>query len=30
HASTMLTFEAVADALSQIEAGDAKVAATAP
>ena len=29
HASTMLTFEAVADALSQIEAGDAKVAATA-
>jgi NifU-like protein involved in Fe-S cluster formation len=29
HASTMLTFEAVADALSRIEAGDAKVAATA-
>jgi NifU-like protein involved in Fe-S cluster formation len=29
HASTMLTFEAVVDALSQIEAGDAKVAATA-
>lgn len=29
HASTMLTFEAVADALSQIEARDAKVAATA-
>lgn len=29
HASTMLTFEAVADALSQIEAGDAKIAATA-
>ncbi len=29
HASTMLTFEAVADALSQIEAGAAKVAAAA-
>lgn len=29
HASTMLTFEAVVDALSQIEADDAKVSATA-
>lgn len=29
HASTMLTFEAIVDALSQIEAGDARVAATA-
>jgi NifU-like protein involved in Fe-S cluster formation len=29
HASTMLTFEAVADALSQIEARQAEVAATA-
>jgi NifU-like protein involved in Fe-S cluster formation len=29
HTSTMLTFEAVADALSQIEAGGVKIAATA-